>query len=231
MDLERPLSDAERSAVRALVARRRAYEPIAYILGRRAFYGHEFEVTPDVLIPRPDSETLISAALEAPFASALDLCTGSGAIAITLAKENTGASVCASDISEAALGVAKRNALSLEAQVEFVLGDLWQPLRGRKFDLIVCNPPYIVDEEVEKLAPDISKYEPTLALAGGADGLDYYRRIAREAAQFVKEGGRLILELGAGQAQAVSALFSGWCSETRKDYGGHERALILRPTR
>lgn len=187
--------------------RRMQGTPTQYITGRQEFYGREFRVTPDVLIPRPETEHLIEAALRAPARSILDVGAGSGAIAVTLALE-TGARVVAVDISIAAVRVAAENADKLGANVRFVAGDLVSPFTEASFDLIVSNPPYI--PEGEALPREVSEHEPRVALYGGADGLDAYRRLIPEAARALRPGGRLIMELGCGLAQAVQAMLQDW---------------------
>ncbi len=200
-----------------LLARRAAREPLAYITGRKEFYSIEFEVTPAVLIPRPETETLVAAALEfvarRPEACILDLGTGSGAIAIAIAANAPRVSATATDISEAALAVARRNAerAGVATRVEFRRADCFYPTDGGapfgRFDLIVSNPPYIDDSAMARLAPEIARYEPRHALAGGPDGLDVIRRIAAAAPAHLDRDGELIVEVGAGQADAVAALF------------------------
>jgi release factor glutamine methyltransferase len=183
--------------------------PTQYITGRQEFYGREFRVTPDVLIPRPETEHLIEAALPHAQGRTLDIGTGSGAIAVTLAVE-TKARVCATDISSAAIGVARENARRLNASVEFVHCDLGSAFGERSFDLVVSNPPYVASGE--SLAREVREHEPGIALFGGADGLDVYRRLIPEAARLVKPGGWLILELASNGAHAVEEMLekSGW---------------------
>ena len=202
----------------ALITRRAAHEPVAYILGRREFYSLEFEVTPDVLIPRPHTETLVDAALEyiaaKPRSRVLDIGTGSGAIAIAVAANAADASVVATDISAAALEVARRNAARCRVapRITFVRADIFSPLDNSPalgtFDLVISNPPYIVDDEVAYLDADIRDFEPHLALLGGADGLDFFRRIADKAKAHLHEDGLLALEVGAGQDTAVAEILN-----------------------
>ena len=213
MELDRPLTNDELGAIRALVARRRKLEPIAYILGRREFYGRVFEVTPAVLVPRPETELVVERALGllAPGSDArvLDLCTGSGAIAVSIAAERPEVKVDATDLSAAALEVARRNALAhgVSERVRLLEGDLFAPLpNDARYALIVANPPYIPDAEVATLAPDVAAWEPHLALAGGPDGLAIVRRIVAGAPRVLAPGGHLVFEIGKGQAQAVLAL-------------------------
>jgi release factor glutamine methyltransferase len=215
MDMDRPLSPTELAAARELVVRRRKREPVAYIRGEREFYRRAFEVTPAVLIPRPDTETLIERALALlpsdREARVLDLCTGSGAISVTLAAELPLATVLATDISEAALEVAARNAKrhAVNDRVQFHHGDLYAALpANERFDLIAANPPYISDAAYATLAQDITAHEPRLALTSGADGLDVLRRLCAETEAWLVPGGTLLFEIGHDQAEAVQALLA-----------------------
>jgi release factor glutamine methyltransferase len=214
MDMPRPLEARELEAVRALVVRRRKREPVAYILGRREFYRHSFEVTRDVLIPRPETEVLVDRALDVLPQSAvraLDLCTGSGAIAVTLALERPELQVDATDISEAALAVATRNAAALGVadRVHFQRGDLFEALRERRrYHLIAANPPYVADSEWSDLAPEIREHEPRGALLAGAEGLDVLARLCAGAADWLEPGGTLLFEVGHLQAPRVIELLS-----------------------
>ena len=235
LDLDRPLDHAELAAIKALVVRRRKREPVAYITGTREFYRRSFEVTPAVLIPRPDTETLIERALELVPADAaarlLDLCTGSGAIAVTLAAERPLSQVTATDLSAAALELARRNAerLGVRERCEFLEGDLFVPLRAAgRFDLVAANPPYIAEPELESLQPEIQKYEPRLALAAGPDGLEHLRRLCQGAAAHLAPGGSLLFEVGAGQAEHVEQLLAaeGFVDvRSLKDLGGVARVV------
>jgi len=198
------------------IARRVAREPVAYIVGRREFYSLEFSVTPDVLIPRPQTETVVDAALDfiagRPRARVLDIGTGSGAIAIAVAANAPQASVVATDISPPALAVARRNAARnrVAEGIRFVRGDIFQPTDDAPalgtFDLVISNPPYIVDAEVAGLERDVRDFEPHLALRGGPDGVDFFRRIARDAGRHLADDGLLVLEVGAGQDIAVAEI-------------------------
>lgn len=207
LDLNRPLSNRERSAIRPLVARRRQREPVAYILGHREFYGRRFTVTPDVLIPRPDTETLVDHALacipEDAACRVLDVGTGSGAIAVTIAAERPLAVVTATDISEAALKVASRNAEQLEVadRIEFERADL---LRGAaQYDVVVSNPPYVAQSEIDALQPEIRQHEPLAALEAGEDGLDVVRALLAAVEPATMSGAELLVEVGIGQAASV----------------------------
>jgi release factor glutamine methyltransferase len=208
LNFEKPLTDEELAAYRALVVRRGRREPLQHILGTQEFCGLDFEVTPDVLIPRYDTETLVNEALtRMPRASSvLDIGTGSGCIAVVLAARLPAASVTAVDISAAALTVARRNAERNAVAVEFLQGSLLEPLSGRQFDLIVSNPPYIPSSEIATLQPEVRDFDPRGALDGGLDGLEIYRRLIPSAVTALTGGGWLLLEVGAGQADAVSRL-------------------------
>jgi release factor glutamine methyltransferase len=214
IDAARALSPDELSRFRELVKRRRAREPVAYLVGRREFYGRSFRVDARVLIPRPDTETLVEVALDRTRALSmslrgLDLCTGSGCVAITLARERPTIRVHATDLSDDALAVARENALRLGAyNVSFARSDLFESLDlDCSFDLVTANPPYIAHGEVKNLPPDIRNYEPPLALEAGDDGLAVVRRLVARAPRALRPGGVLAIEVGAGQAQAVKGLF------------------------
>jgi len=236
VDADRPLEKTELTRYRELYQRRRAGEPIAYLLGVREFYGRPFRVDRRVLVPRPDTETLVEVALARTrhislSARVLDLCTGSGCVALSLARERPTTCVLGLDVSEDAATLARENLVRLGA-VNCAIGvsNLFEALRGRdaSFDLITANPPYIPDDEIATLMVDVRAFEPHLALAGGPDGLVLVRRIIDEAPDFLAPGGVLALELMAGQAPDVSALFSarGFSEiEIAKDLAGHERVV------
>ncbi len=203
-DLE--LTADQQAAYEMLLNRRASREPLQYMLGTTGFMGHEFLCRPGVLIPRPDTETLCLQGLERlqPGQRALDLCCGSGAVGISLKLACPRAELWLSDISDHALSLSRENARRLQADVNFAQGDLFSPLTG-PFHLICCNPPYIPTVELPHLQQEVQR-EPALALDGGPDGLDVYRRILREAPAYLTPRGWLLLELGDGQAQAVQAL-------------------------
>ena len=204
-----PLYDTHVAAFESLVSRRLEGVPIAYLVGAREFYGRPFQVSPAVLIPRPDTELLVERALaHIPADQAvevLDLGTGSGCIAITLALERPLARVTAADRSAAALAVAQRNADILNARVEFLASDWFAALAGRRFDLIVSNPPYVAAADPHLAHGDV-RFEPLTALAAGHDGLDDLRRLTRAACAHLKPGGTLLLEHGYNQADRVQTL-------------------------
>jgi release factor glutamine methyltransferase len=217
-----------------LLARRAAREPVSRILGRREFYGRSFLVTGDVLDPRPDTETLVEAALRLMPASAgiLDLGTGSGAIIVTLLAERAAATGVGLDISEAALAVARANARAhgVLDRLDLRHSDWFDGITGR-FDLMVANPPYIPAAEIAGLERDVRDHDPLLALAGGPDGLAAYRRIAAGAGRHLAARALLLLEIGTGQADAVTVILraAGFEPEGRfRDLAGHVRCLGFR---
>lgn len=235
VDAKRPLAPGELARMRDFVRRRRTREPVAYILGEREFYGRPFRVDARVLVPRPDTETLVDVALERsrPVSlsmRALDLCTGSGCVAVSLARERPTATVLATDVSPGALAVARDNALRLGAyNVAFREGDLYAAVDGgRHFDVIASNPPYIALEEIPSLAPEIREHEPRLALEAGDDGLALLRRVVDGAPAHLVPGGVLAVEVGAGEAGEVAKLFetAGFDAiEVRRDHGRIERVV------
>jgi release factor glutamine methyltransferase len=196
----------------ALLERRFAGEPMQYIFGESEFYRLPFRVTPDVLIPRPETEHVVEKVLEraANFAAPriVDVGTGSGAIAVVLAHELPAAIVTATDLSAAALNVARQNAQrnGVAERVRFLGGDLLQPVAGEQFDMVVSNPPYVSEVDRESLAVEVRDYEPAQALFAGADGLDVYRRLIPQAFAALAPGGHVILEIGHGQEPPVGAL-------------------------
>ena len=224
----RILDEAKRAEYDALIARREKREPMQYILGETGFMGLAFHVEPGVLCPRPDTEILCEEALRRikPGMRVLDIGTGSGALAVSIAKLAPGAQVTAVDISDAALRIAKGNAERNGAQVRFVRSDCFAALEGETFDVIVSNPPYISGEEMKTLMPEVCM-EPELALYGGEDGLDFYRRISQEAGAYLTEGGALLFEIGWQQKDDVSALLREHIGEpfALKDYGDNWRVV------
>jgi release factor glutamine methyltransferase len=237
LDMDRPLVDAERTAIRALVARRRSREPVAYILGYRDFYGRRFSVDASVLIPRPETEILVGRALlcipEGERVRVLDVGTGSGAIALTLAAERPMADIVATDSSGAALALAEKNAarLDLAGRVRFEKADLVGS--DAEYDLVVSNPPYVTSSELAALEPEVRDHEPALALEGGKDGLDVVRRLLAEAVRVTGAGAQLLFEVGARQAGSVRELVKegAWgLRGTYRDLDGIERVVHLRRT-
>ena len=231
LQYDKPLNESELAAYRVLVARRARREPLQHILGSQEFCGLDYEVSPDVLIPRYDTELLVSEAMKRlPNArSVLDIGTGSGCIAVSLQKRLSQAAVTATDISAGALAIARRNAEKHDAPVEFLLGSLFAPLAGRAFDLIVSNPPYIPTADIESLDLEVRNYDPRTALDGGGDGLHIYRLLIPSSVEHLNPGGWLLVEIGIGLAQDIQKLFrdSGRFSETivALDSAGIERVV------
>jgi release factor glutamine methyltransferase len=221
------------SAVDALTRRREAREPVAHIIGRRHFWTIELAVTPDVLIPRPETELLVESAMHvlAPGQAArvLDLGVGSGAILFAILKERPRANGVGVDVSGDALAIARRNAeaLGLSDRVDLRAGDWAADLEGA-FDLVVSNPPYIPSQDIDGLQPEVARFEPRLALDGGADGLDAYRAIITALPRLLKPGGAFALEVGIGQAESVRALAEAAGLSTgspKRDLGGIPRVV------
>jgi release factor glutamine methyltransferase len=224
---EGKVSPQDAASFRALVARRAAGEPVAYLIGHREFYGLDFQVTPAVLIPREETELLVDIAVEQPAQRILDLGTGSGCLAIAVAKQLPQARVTAVDASAAALAVAQANAARHAVSVRFLLGDWFAPVEGERFDLILANPPYVAEADPHLSQGDV-RFEPRSALAAGSEGLDDIRRIVAGAGAHLVPGGRLYFEHGYDQARAVAALLdaAGFVSiAQRRDLAG-----ILRVT-
>jgi release factor glutamine methyltransferase len=240
---------------RSLLARRRRGEPVAYITGRREFWSLDFTVTPAVLVPRPETEILVESAvsllseppLNLPLGKGekkrgsrrlriLDLGTGSGAVAVSLAQEISHAEIWATDISSDALDIARANArrYGFERRIHFFSGDLFEPVRDLQecFDAIVANPPYVRRADLDSLPRDVRDFEPRVALDGGADGLDFYRRIVPQAPRYLAAGGFLALEIGADLGDDVVRLFAtagGYAPSRReRDYAGRERVVSAR---
>ena len=241
LDLERiglylhhhkPLHPSELSQIRQLVARRSNLEPVHYILGVREFWSLSLKVDERVLIPRPDTERVVEVALahlaDAPSA-VLDLCCGSGAIGLAIASEREFATILATDVSSAALEIAAENRQKHElTNVKFLVSDLFTHVEGR-FDLIVSNPPYIPSADIKGLMTDVSEFEPALALDGGEDGLNFYRKIIEGAPQHLNSNGQLILEIGHDQAGPLADLFQTnplweW-DECYQDLAGNDRVV------
>lgn len=212
-----------------LILERAKHIPLQYLTGEQEFMGLTFQVSPAVLIPRQDTECLAEEVLRVCAGKrVLDLCTGSGCIAISVAKLGAPAYVQATDLSEGALAVAKENALELHADVEFYRGNLYEAVRGR-FDIIVSNPPYIASAEIESLMPEVRVHEPRMALDGKEDGLSFYRRIITGAGEYLVPGGRIFFEIGFDQAMAVSELLheNGFQDiHVKKDYAGLDRVVF-----
>jgi len=237
-DWECVLTPEEEARFFALIARREAGEPVAYLTGCKEFMGLDFAVNRSVLIPRPETELLVETAirLAGPDFIIVDVGTGCGAIAVSLAVFLPGAVVYATDRSPEAVGVARQNAAlhGVEQRVSFFRGDLLAPLAGLdlagRVDLIAANLPYIATREINVLAPEVRLYEPLTALDGGADGLDLYRRLIPAAAGLLKPGGRLLMEIGCGQREAVAGILRPplWETVFLQDLAGLDRLAVGR---
>ena len=212
-----------------MLERRLTGEPLQYILGEWSFMGLPFYVDERALIPRQDTELLCETAIrlisERGYRNCLDLCTGSGCVAVSVAKLS-GINMTASDLSADALELARENAELNDITLSLINSDLFEEITG-SFDLITCNPPYLTKADMDSLQKEVS-YEPALALFGGEDGLDYYRRIASTYRKHLNAGGTLLLEIGSTQAQAAAALFDAKTS-VLQDIGGNPRVLIVEP--
>ena len=233
---ERIMSADELALLEGLAERRLKREPAAYIVQHKEFYGLDLFVDPRVLIPRPETELLVEPVMAVSkcqgvkVSRMLDLCTGSGSIAISLTKSIPECKIVASDISQAALSVARLNAKKngVYDNIEFVQSDLFNNITG-KFDIIASNPPYIAGYEFESLQKEVLM-EPHIALDGGKDGLDFYRRIISEAARYLDRGGYLIIEIGFGQKEAISKIIKDYGElkllEVKKDFSGIDRVIV-----
>jgi protein-(glutamine-N5) methyltransferase, release factor-specific len=238
---DEPLEAEELARFRAYVKDRAAHMPLAYVLGTREFMGLDFRVMRDTLIPRPDTEVLVECAVDflrtRASAGAGDLCiadigTGTGAIALSVLHYTEGTHADAVDISSAAAAVARENAerLGLAERIDVHVGDLAAPLMGRMYDMILSNPPYIPTADIGTLMPEVRSYEPHLALDGGADGLDFYRRLMVNIPAMLRDGGAIAVEVGIGEAHDVAALMETHPrivrTETMRDLGGIERVVM-----
>ncbi len=231
------LSLPQMREARRLLERRLAHEPLDKIIGRRDFYKYRFVVGREVLSPRPDSETLVEAALalieEHCLCSLLELGIGSGCLLLSLLADRPKTYGVGADISPAALAVAAQNAkrLKVEDRLHLVKFDYFKDHFSQRFDLIISNPPYIPSAEIASLDPEVKNYDPLLALDGGADGLDHYRQIAQTAGGWLNNGGYLVLEAGAGQSADIATVFSrfGWQTvDMQEDLNGIKRCVILK---
>ena len=238
---DEPLEPEELARFRGYVKERAAHVPLAYVLGRREFMGLDFRVTRDTLIPRPDTEILVQCAVDflcarleagATACTIADIGTGTGAIALSTLHYTEGIRADAVDISPAAAAVARENAerLGLTERIDIHVGDLLAPLAGGRYDMILSNPPYIPTADIAGLMPEVRSYEPHLALDGGADGLNIYRRLMADAPALLKEGGAVAVEVGIDEAAAVAALAMAHPrivrTEILKDLAGIERVVV-----
>ena len=221
------VTDEQIAIIGELLERRVNGEPLQYILGEWSFMGLTFYTDERALIPRQDTELLAETAIrliqECGYSNVLDLCTGSGCVAISIAKQ-TGATLTATDVSADALTLARENAELNEVSVALIESDLFSNIKG-KFDLISCNPPYLSQADMDQLQTEVT-FEPKLALFGGEDGLDFYRRIAKEYLKHLNDGGTLLLEIGSTQADSVSSLFSAKIS-LLNDLCGNPRVIMV----
>ncbi len=239
LDWDRILSEQEEADYRGRVLRRAEHEPLQYILKCQEFMGLSFFIDERVLIPRADSELLVEKWLELigleerqeqeRLIKVVDLCTGSGALAISMAHYYPKAEVVGTDLSQDALDVARENAERLSVSVQWRQGDFVKPIEGERWDYIVTNPPYVSAEEYSQCAPEIFR-EPSLAFLGGQDGLDFYRRLAEETRSLLYPQGKILMEIGWKQADEVCEIFRGKGYETQvfKDLTGHDRVIIAR---
>jgi release factor glutamine methyltransferase len=240
LNFDRVLTPAETGALRELVKRRGQREPLQHITGSTSFCGYEIAVNRHALVPRPETELLAElgwqflSTLNSQPSTALDFGTGTGCIAIALAAKCQDAKIIALDISTDALALAKQNAAQnkVAERIEFVQGDGFGALpAGTQFDLIISNPPYIPSAEIATLQPEVRDFDPRGALDGGADGLDFYRMLAAQAKAFLKPDGKIMLEFGDGQADAIKNIFENekWIVEAvKEDYSQRERILVAK---
>lgn len=233
LDIGTTVTNQENNRYADFLQRRGSREPLAYLLNKRSFMDYEFYVDERVLIPRPETELLVEKLLGIGKSRThsemrlLDLCTGSGILAVTMANYWPESLIVAVDISAEALAVARINADRLQGKVDFRQGDLFEPVKGEKFDIIVSNPPYISQKEYEKCSPEVKK-EPILALLAGPDGLDFYRRMAQEAHEYLWSKGKIIMEIGCCQALEVRTIFEekGYKCTVYSDLAGLDRIVL-----
>ena len=238
---EAPVAHDVALSYRERIARRASREPLQYITGLQEFWSLPFRVTPAVMIPRPETELIVEACVarcSKPEAIVVDVATGSGCVAVAVARELPDALVHATDLAEEALGVARFNAArnDVGGRIAFYQGDLYQPLRGLglegRVDFVLCNPPYVAESDLATLEPEVRDHEPRAALTPGPDPLAVHRRLAAQAPQFLTPGGFVIAEFGIGQTQAVSRAYAGVAGleveEIRKDLAGLDRVLVAR---
>lgn len=236
LKFDQPLQENEIESMRQLIKRRALHEPVEYILGKVEFFGATLKLNEKVLIPRPETEILLdlSTKQEREFfekkIDVLDLCTGSGCIAIALKKKFPNLSLVASDISKEALEVAKKNAETNQVDVRFIQSDLFGGFSEEKFDVVFCNPPYISKGEFLSLDPDVKHYEPEVALWGGEDGGDCYRKIAKEVKKYLKPRAKLFFEIGYAQGKQIQEIFNDPCWTKKniyQDWSGKDRFFFL----
>ncbi len=231
MLFDQPLNVAELERCREVLRRRSKGEPLAYIRGEVEFYQCKIKINSSVLIPRQETEILVDLIAKKDLQqvqSVWDICCGSGAIGISLKKCRPEISITLSDLSLNALQVVNENAQLNEIDVELLQGDFLNPFQGRRCDLIVCNPPYVTNGEWDTLDKSVKDFEPKIALIGGEDGLDFYRRLAMDGKGYLNENGIIWLEIGTGQGERVKELFSTWkeCA-VMPDWAGHDRFVRI----
>lgn len=233
MQFDQPLLESELGQFRSFIARAAKHEPYAYILGKVPFYHCVLTVTPDVLIPRPETEILLDTVcqqLKEKKCVVWDLCTGSGCLGIGLKKAQPQHAVTLSDLSEKALKVARTNAGANGVDVHVVQGDLLDPFVGERADVVLCNPPYVTESEYVDLDVSVRNFEPKMALVGGREGLDFYTRLSAELPQFLNSGGKVFLEMGNAQGEKIKEIFAtpAWTDgEVIQDWAGHDRFFFL----
>jgi len=231
LNFDKPVNAAQTDSLRERVVRRGRFEPLQYITGACEFFGLTLEVDPSVLIPRPETELLVEKMLqEKPTGSLLDLGTGSGAIALAMKKNLPSVEITGSDVSEEALKTARRNAARAGLEAEWVRSDAFEGLTGRRFDTIASNPPYCKNGDFPSLQPEVRDHEPRLALDGGEDGLDFYRKMLPLVKNHLNPGGRVFLECGLGQAQAVGGMGKAHgltVKAVHRDLAGIERIVVF----
>lgn len=225
---DRLLATSEVNTIMKCVEERKQGKPVTKIFHKAYFYGYEFYVDENVLSPRCETELLVDTALEflidKPNAKVLDLCTGSGAIACAIYKKSK-VSIVATDISEQAIEIAKRNAKNLECEIDFVKSDMFKNVSGQ-FDLILSNPPYIESDTCLNLDREVKDYDPILALDGGEDGLNFYR-IIKDNMKYLKTGGKLVMEIGFNQGEAIKKIFKDYNTKVIKDYSNNDRIVVV----
>jgi release factor glutamine methyltransferase len=240
LEHDRPLAEAELNRTRSWLKRRAKGEPLAYIVGSVQFFGCQIQVTPQVLIPRQETEILVDlvakklkeCSKECSLEGKVlwDICCGSGCLGISLKKTFPDLKIVLSDLSHSALAVAKQNAHSNQQDVEFLQGDLLNPFEGRKADFIICNPPYVAEGEVEQLDREVRQFEPHLALIGGVTGVEFYERLANDLPHYLFPRAKVWLEIGHDQGNTIQKLFKGsyWKNSfVQNDWSGKERFFSL----
>lgn len=233
MQFDRPLLDQELDILRAAIKRKALGEPWQYIVGEIEFFGAKIKLAPTVLIPRQETEIFVDFIDKSLIDSSLtvwDICTGSGCIAVSLKKKRPDLKLVASDISPQALEVARYNSLQNRVDIEFLQGDLFSPFQGKKTNVIICNPPYVSEQDYDQLDPLVKDWEPYQALVAGKTGLEFYQRFADQAFEFLLPNGALYLEIGAHMGNKVKNLFKNRIWKDKKvfkDWAGHDRYIAI----